>query len=513
MPRSVFSIFVSSTSQDLSACRTRVTEMIRRMGQADVRMETFGARPNRPLRVCRDEVQGSDALVVIVGHRYGWVPTRRDGGDGRRSITWWEVQWALDKGLPVYAFLLDPMAPWTGMREQDRLLEARTEKSQVAVGTAVQELQRFRTFLGRLTFDTFTSPEDLGGKVATSLHPWLLQQALANARSEYQDRVEPVQLPPSRTRGRTDARFVHEHAHWQEQVHVLSARSRLVDHAPVTIGLIAGRADAEHPCLAGADIAHVDVAVGRTAATADDYTTALATVLVGRGRSEHPVGVSPESRLLVFNVLGSGSETSTGSVLAALEGALVDGCRVICLPLGGFSHSDADAAVFRRAADRGAVIVCPAGNDAGSEPVYPGAYPGCLAMAAVDRENAIAAFSNRGPWVTAAAPGVDVPVALVDGFQKWNGTFFSCAVGAGAAALILRANPTLTPDSVKDLMKNAGVPSTTDGQAGLRVLDVCEAVGRALDVANLRRRRPDEVTRQPRRTTRRAGRVRPMRRR
>jgi len=43
MPRAVFDIFLSSTSKDLEACRAKVGEMIARMRQTTIRMETFGA--------------------------------------------------------------------------------------------------------------------------------------------------------------------------------------------------------------------------------------------------------------------------------------------------------------------------------------------------------------------------------------------------------------------------------------------------------------------------------------
>src|SRR4051794_8063577 len=108
MPRTVFSLFVSSTSKDLAPCRDKVREMIARMRQTSIAMETFGAKPIRPLQTCRKEVEDCDALIVIVGHRYGWIPSPKEGGDGKKSITWWEVQWALEAGKPVYAFLLDP---------------------------------------------------------------------------------------------------------------------------------------------------------------------------------------------------------------------------------------------------------------------------------------------------------------------------------------------------------------------------------------------------------------------
>src|SRR5712664_133601 len=136
MPRSVFSLFLSSTSQDLGPCRTKVKEMIARMRETTVAMETFGARPNKPFDTCRKEVQKCDALIVVVGHRYGWIPSKRDGGDGKKSITWWEVQWALEAGKPVYAFLLDLQAPWTAQREQDRLTTARTKQAILEIGRA-----------------------------------------------------------------------------------------------------------------------------------------------------------------------------------------------------------------------------------------------------------------------------------------------------------------------------------------------------------------------------------------
>ena len=116
MVRNTFEIFLSSTSQDLQDCRDAVRSMIGRMRETTIAMETFGARPNKPLETCRQEVAASDAMVVIVGHRYGWIPTVAQGGDGRRSITWWEVTWALDAGKPVYAFLIDPKARWEGER-------------------------------------------------------------------------------------------------------------------------------------------------------------------------------------------------------------------------------------------------------------------------------------------------------------------------------------------------------------------------------------------------------------
>src|SRR4051812_733796 len=108
MARAALGIFLSSTSRDLEPHRAKVREMVVRLKQATICMETFGARATKPLQTCREEVQHADALVVIVGHRYGWVPGVEDEGDGEKSITWWEVCWALEARKPVYAYLVDP---------------------------------------------------------------------------------------------------------------------------------------------------------------------------------------------------------------------------------------------------------------------------------------------------------------------------------------------------------------------------------------------------------------------
>ena len=50
-------------------------DAIRRVQQRHNAMEFFGARPGRPIDVCLDQVGKSDLLVVIVGEKYGSLPS------------------------------------------------------------------------------------------------------------------------------------------------------------------------------------------------------------------------------------------------------------------------------------------------------------------------------------------------------------------------------------------------------------------------------------------------------
>lgn len=89
----------------------------------------------------------------------------------------------------------------------------------------------------------------------------------------------------------------------------------------------------------------------------------------------------------------------------------------------------------------GAVVLAAAGND-GSETQlqYPAAEQalGSLPMGAHTEANRLADFSNRGSFVTLAAPG-DAIISTFPGggYATWSGTSMATPLAAGAAALVL----------------------------------------------------------------------------
>lgn len=86
------------------------------------------------------------------------------------------------------------------------------------------------------------------------------------------------------------------------------------------------------------------------------------------------------------------------------------------------------------------VVVASAGNDGvggNVKKTYPASYEGVLAVAASDRNNERAAFSQSGDFVGVAAPGVDmISTVPKGGHCSDNGTSFSAPYVAGVAALI-----------------------------------------------------------------------------
>ena len=172
----VLRVFISSTSTDLLEYRDRVHHALERMSLETSRMEAFVAADKTPLAECRRLAAAADLLVVIVAHRYGWIPSVAEGGDGKKSITWHEVDAAKSNGKPVLAFLVDEKTPWSGEKEQDRLVQASSLKKAGEIHKSVRQLGKFKSHLNRQVRDTFSSPDELAMKVSTSVMQWLKER-------------------------------------------------------------------------------------------------------------------------------------------------------------------------------------------------------------------------------------------------------------------------------------------------------------------------------------------------
>src|SRR4051812_23607939 len=93
-------VFIASTSQDLADYREAAKEIILEVGCHPVMMEFFGTDAAPTLAACQDRVVSCDLLLLLLAFRRGWVPTTAEGGDGRRSVTAYEVDAATQAGKP-----------------------------------------------------------------------------------------------------------------------------------------------------------------------------------------------------------------------------------------------------------------------------------------------------------------------------------------------------------------------------------------------------------------------------
>ncbi|MCA1849786.1 MAG: S8 family serine peptidase, partial [Acidobacteria bacterium] len=131
--------------------------------------------------------------------------------------------------------------------------------------------------------------------------------------------------------------------------------------------------------------------------------------------------------------------------------------RVISASWGSTQNSRALRDAIKRAGDEGILFVAAAGNsseDADRRPHYPAGYnlPNVVSVAALDRNDQVAGFSNYGAKsVHVAAPGKEIlSTWLGEGYYEASGTSMATPEVAGVAALILSTNPKMPVKQLRD---------------------------------------------------------------
>jgi subtilisin len=188
------------------------------------------------------------------------------------------------------------------------------------------------------------------------------------------------------------------------------------------------------------------------------HGTHVAGLIAARGAPLR--GVAPGVALRAYRVFGAREDGASNFAIAkAIDRAVADGCDLLNLSLGGGPSDLLTDEAIKDARSRGVLCVIAAGNDGG--PVtWPGRHLLALAVSALGvrgcwprdapqseevrrpfgrqfrkRPCFVARFSNRGPDVDLAAPGLGIVSTLPGGrFGVMDGTSMACPVAVGALA-------------------------------------------------------------------------------
>jgi serine protease len=203
------------------------------------------------------------------------------------------------------------------------------------------------------------------------------------------------------------------------------------------------------------------------------------------------VGVNWTVRMMALKFLDATGSGTTADAITAIDFAVQakiagQNVRVLSNSWGGGAFSQALLDEINKANTNNILFVAAAGNSAADNdvtPHYPSSYnaPNMVAVAATDNNDGLASFSNFGATsVHLGAPGVDIystqPGAL---YQFLSGTSMATPHVAGAAALVLAAQPTLTTAALKTtLLSNTDpLPSLAGKTSSGGRLNAAKAVG------------------------------------
>lgn len=163
-------------------------------------------------------------------------------------------------------------------------------------------------------------------------------------------------------------------------------------------------------------------------------------------------GVVPASPIMSVRVLDTSGQGDVFGVTDGIYTAVAQGAKVLSLSLGTNQSSDMLLSAINYALSQGVVIVAAAGNDGVGQISYPAAYPGVVAVGSVDATGQRATFSNYGPEMDLAAPGVGITTVTTDGKMSFSGTSSSAPLVAGAVAGLISTNPGMTGQQAVDLL-------------------------------------------------------------
>src|SRR5262245_16850700 len=111
-------VFISATSGDLGSYREVAKQALLDIGAHPVEQENFPTTHRELQQMLARLLDPCDAVLHIVGFRYGAEP-RPEPGQPRRSHTQWEYHRALDARKPLYVFLASKDCPFDPSEPED----------------------------------------------------------------------------------------------------------------------------------------------------------------------------------------------------------------------------------------------------------------------------------------------------------------------------------------------------------------------------------------------------------
>jgi hypothetical protein len=240
----------------------------------------------------------------------------------------------------------------------------------------------------------------------------------------------------------------------------------------VVIAMLDTGVDLSQPDLQQALVPGFDV-VNWDDDPSDDNGHGTRTAGIVGARADNGVGISgvcPRCSIMPVKVVGANGSATGLEVASGIRWATEHGAAIISLSLGG-TQSDVVAAAVHYAESKGVIVVAAAGNNASSQPFYPAADPGVLSVAGTQTGDQLYPWSNRGSWVSVAAPGCDITTFRDGEFGRFCGTSASTPVVAGLAGLALSYSPSSSADAIERAILSTVRPVA--GIAGGRV----DAVG------------------------------------
>ena len=252
----------------------------------------------------------------------------------------------------------------------------------------------------------------------------------------------------------------------------------LVIHAPegwdlntgssaVTIAIVDTGVDLDHVDLAGKIVPGFDF-VNNDNDPQDDNGHGTHVAGIAAAETNNGIGVAGVSwgaQIMPVKVLDASGIGTNENVAAGIVWAAKHGADVINLSLGGSNPSSVLEDAIDYAYGKGVTLVAAAGNSGSNFVLYPARYLHVIAVAATDSTNNHALFSNYGPEIDVAAPGVEIySTTLGDTYGFKSGTSMAAPFVSGLAAILRGIPGNDSPGQITQEIETSALDLGTPGR-------------------------------------------------
>jgi len=226
----------------------------------------------------------------------------------------------------------------------------------------------------------------------------------------------------------------------------------------VTVAVLDTGVDASHPDLQGQLVPGWNT-YGNDADTSPLCSHGTSVAGIVAAASNNGIGVTSiawNTKIMPMRVVGPDCWASASALAGAMSWAADRGARVASISFANVSGSSTVTSGANYMRSKGGVVFAAAGNSGSASSIAPN--PAMMVVSATDPNDSLRSFSSYGEFVDLAAPGGGIwTTNSGGGYGTFGGTSSSTPVAAAVAALVIAANPSLSPVEVEAVLESSAV--------------------------------------------------------
>ncbi len=226
----------------------------------------------------------------------------------------------------------------------------------------------------------------------------------------------------------------------------------------VTIGILDTGINANHLDLAASVVPGYNY-LADTTNTVDDNghgTSVSGAAAAINNNLRGGSGIAGKAKIMPMKIAGSDGVGYWSAVTEAITDAPNKGVRVLNISYSNIYTSSSIIYASNIFKSKGGIVVVAANNDGVETTAAP--TTSMIVVSATNKSNVLASFSTWGSAVSLAAPGDMIYTTVIGGgYQYGIGTSYASPIVAGAAALVMSVNPTLSAYQVENILFSTAV--------------------------------------------------------